>query len=153
MPASHLHSPLPPSFNSGYSSDPESGPRKAKVSGEVIPGENTRQASERLEDKADAEELDEAEEYASSMRKGKRRTASWQDLLRYVHYICFATNERLLTANRLINLQTCIIDTQQSLSEVVREIDKTVTHPGAGTLVSLRFLMQFWPSSLLFLSV
>ncbi|EED82905.1 predicted protein [Postia placenta Mad-698-R] len=116
VPASHLHSPLPPSFNSGYSSDPESGPRKAKVSGEVIPGENTRQASERLEDKADAEELDEAEEYASSMRKGKRRTASWQDLL------------------RLINLQTCIIDTQQSLSEVVREIDKTVTHPGAGTL-------------------
>ncbi|OJT13214.1 UV radiation resistance associated protein [Trametes pubescens] len=52
-----------------------------------------------------------------SRRKGAGKSASLQDIL------------------KLINLQACILDTEQSLGEVVREIDKTVVHNEVGALL------------------
>ena len=42
------------------------------------------------------------------------------------------------TSTRLINLQSVIQDTEQSLGEVVRQIDKAVVHNDAIILVSLK---------------
>ena len=42
-----------------------------------------------------------------------------------------------LSSTRLINLQSVIQDTEQSLGEVVRQIDKAVVHNDAIILVSL----------------
>ncbi|OBZ78990.1 hypothetical protein A0H81_00303 [Grifola frondosa] len=102
--SSRAHSP-----SGGYNSDPESEIRKARTSGEVaVPTPVMRQTPDRFSISPDTETSIELEEGRSSRRKRKAKTAGWQDLL------------------KLINIQTCIIDTEQSLSDVIREIDKLV---------------------------
>ncbi|CCM01316.1 uncharacterized protein FIBRA_03365 [Fibroporia radiculosa] len=108
-------SPHPLSADIGYSSDQESEIKKLKGAGEIILPER-RLSSHKFTDEPEQEEVNTGEEYSASRRRGRKKTASWQDLL------------------RLINLQACIVDTQQSLSEIVREIDNVVTQSGAGLL-------------------
>ncbi|KZT06207.1 uncharacterized protein LAESUDRAFT_726023 [Laetiporus sulphureus 93-53] len=105
-------SPLPP-YDAGYSSDPESEARKTSAADETILPSERIWTSEKLSDQPEVEDS-EQKEYGSLRRKGKRKTASWQELL------------------RLINLQTCILDNERSLSDIVHKIDKLVTQPGAG---------------------
>lgn len=58
-----------------------------------------------------------------------KKSAAWQDLVKYAtRYICQAFS--LLTTNfvlnRMVNLKTCIVDTQESLESIVRTCDAIV---------------------------
>ena len=75
----------------------------------------------------------------SLRRKRVAQSASWQDLLKYV--CVFQLNGLQLMRSRLINLQAVIVDTEQSLGEVVREIDKLVVHNESNELVNLKLKM------------
>ncbi|PCH33211.1 hypothetical protein WOLCODRAFT_135001 [Wolfiporia cocos MD-104 SS10] len=117
LPSRELHTSVTPSEDPGYSSDPELDVRRVRGSNNRPPVDQiSRWRSYGSEEEEQARLLVKQLESGAHRRKGNRRTASWQDLL------------------RLVNLQTCIYDTQQSLSEVVREIDKLVTQPGTNTL-------------------
>ncbi|KAH9947957.1 hypothetical protein B0H21DRAFT_736282 [Amylocystis lapponica] len=85
---------------SGYNSDPESEMRKVNV-GETISSHRVmRSVSEKPVVPSDAIGLNEKE---SPKSKGKVRSAGWQDIL------------------KLSSLQACILDIEQSLSDIVRD--------------------------------
>ncbi|KAI0932749.1 hypothetical protein AcW1_000225 [Taiwanofungus camphoratus] len=121
LPSVPLHlqtpSPLAQSSTAGYNSDPESEARKVRGGEEFARSHVPRKTSGVVtSDTLDVDSPEDVEEQETLMRKGRRRTANWQDLF------------------KLINLQTCILDTQQSLSSVVRGINEIVTQPGVRTL-------------------
>ncbi|KAL1952326.1 hypothetical protein VTO73DRAFT_1475 [Trametes versicolor] len=108
----------PPSPNAGYNSDPE--------------GDYAAFLSPRPDASFDGLPLSPAmsEFDGHSRRKGAGKSANLQDIL------------------KLINLQACILDTEQSLGEVVREIDKTVVHNELGALVREVSERDAWVSEL-----
>ncbi|TFK88527.1 hypothetical protein K466DRAFT_546944 [Polyporus arcularius HHB13444] len=91
---------------SGYNSDPEAEVHKNRGAGEIDPQSSRLDLSfESLPTTPTTSELD-----GTPRRKRAAKSANWHDLL------------------KLINLQTVILDTEQSLGEVVRQIDKAVVH-------------------------
>ncbi|EMD41537.1 hypothetical protein CERSUDRAFT_110089 [Gelatoporia subvermispora B] len=94
----------------GYSSDPENDARKVRSAGDLILPEQGTQKSRTTPDDEPSEAGSDSEEQRSLKRR-KVRSAGWQDLL------------------KLINLQACITDTEQSLADLVRKVDASVTQP------------------------
>lgn len=117
-----------PSPSAGYNSDGESGVRKV-----------TSSSSGAFTSEARSSEISPGSlEQRVSSRKGGKRTATWQDLVRYVAILlllCRIT-EIVLLFLRLVDLQAVIKDTASSLSDVVREIDNLVTANDSTVLVS-----------------
>lgn len=75
------------------------------------------------------------------------KTAGWQDLLKYAARLEFTITQLTFQLFRLVTLQTCILDTEGSLSSVVQEIDKILEEDVISTLVSFYFL-PFFPAFL-----
>ncbi|OCH92681.1 hypothetical protein OBBRIDRAFT_726318, partial [Obba rivulosa] len=97
---------------SGYSSDPESDARKQRGVGDTSSPEQDAQKPHVRPSGSEAElEAMSDPEGQRSPKRRRVRSAGWQDLL------------------KLVNLQTCIADTEQSLSDVVRKVDALVTQP------------------------
>ncbi|RPD81566.1 hypothetical protein L226DRAFT_527840 [Lentinus tigrinus ALCF2SS1-7] len=102
---SHSRAPSP----NGYNSDPEVEVHRARGTGDIdLQSPRLDLSLESLPTSPTTSELD-----GSHRRKRAVKSANWHDLL------------------KLINLQTVILDTQQSLNEVVRQIDKAVVHNDA----------------------
>ncbi|KAH9891128.1 UV radiation resistance protein and autophagy-related subunit 14-domain-containing protein [Cubamyces lactineus] len=117
----------PPSPNAGYNSDPEGEVHRVREAGEVM----------LLSPKPDAGfESPPASPATSefggrqSRRKRAVKSATLQDLL------------------KLINLQACILDTEQSLSDIVREVDKVVVHNEVSELLREISEREAWVSEL-----
>ncbi|KAK7687991.1 hypothetical protein QCA50_008361 [Cerrena zonata] len=114
-----------PSPGAGYTSDTEVDVRKGNETvddvsvglGIDVPtvfDREQRHPPDRTEDTE--ENLPTSPSGWSTARKSRRRTAGWQDLL------------------KLVTLQSVIQDTNESLEDVVREIDQAVTHDTLGIL-------------------
>ncbi|TBU58827.1 UV radiation resistance protein and autophagy-related subunit 14-domain-containing protein [Dichomitus squalens] len=120
LPARSLQSHSPsraPSPNVGYNSDPETGVHKMRgTAGEM--GLRTPRLDGSLDDIPASPTISELDGTSTTHFRRKRavKSANWQDLL------------------KLINLQSVILDTQQSLNEVVRQIDRAVVHNEARIL-------------------
>ncbi|KAI0719109.1 UV radiation resistance protein and autophagy-related subunit 14-domain-containing protein [Cerioporus squamosus] len=98
---SHSRAPSP----SGYNSDPESEVHRTGTREADLQSSRLDLSFESLPTSPTTSELD-----GTYRRKRAVKSANWHDLL------------------KLINLQTVILDTKQSLEEVVRQIDKAVVH-------------------------
>ncbi|KAI0367504.1 hypothetical protein BV20DRAFT_970472 [Pilatotrama ljubarskyi] len=117
----------PPSPNAGYNSDPEADVHRVRDLGEVAllsPGPDA--SFESIPASPSASEFD----GSHIRRKRAVKSASLQDIL------------------KLINLQACIADTEQSLSDIVREIDKTVVHNEVSILLREVSEREAWISEL-----
>ncbi|KAI0761681.1 hypothetical protein BD413DRAFT_238869 [Trametes elegans] len=117
----------PASPNAGYNSDPETELHRARDVGD----------GSLLSPRLDASFMDDPvspalSEFDGSLFRRKRaaKSASLQDIL------------------RLINLQACIWDNEQSLGEIVREIDKSVVHNKTNILLREVSERQAWVSEL-----
>jgi hypothetical protein len=71
------------------------------------------------------------------------KTAGWQDLLRYATSLGFCYCTAHFQLPRLATLQACILDTEESLSNIIREIDKILEGDVVGVLVSFIFFHPF----------
>lgn len=128
----------PPSPSAGYNSDPESSSRKIRHVGDIFPLPSAD---------ANSGVLDNTNTRPSHRRHGigTRRnedgpyTAGWTDILKYVgahqHYDTSAE----LYHYRLVTLQTCIVDTEQSLEEIVTAVDKILEEDVNSVLVCFIF--------------
>ncbi|KAI0825239.1 hypothetical protein BC628DRAFT_1410305 [Trametes gibbosa] len=111
LPPRSLHPPSPPrslSPNAGYNSDPEGESRRTRDT-----GDGDALLSPRLDASFESMPTSPTMSDFNGVRSRRRRagkSASIQDIL------------------KLINLQACILDNEQSLGDIVREIDKTVVH-------------------------
>ncbi|KAI0666234.1 UV radiation resistance protein and autophagy-related subunit 14-domain-containing protein [Trametes maxima] len=105
----------PPSPSAGYNSDPEVDVQRARETAEVALLSPRLDAS--FEGVPTSPAISEFNDGIHIRRKRAAKSATLQDIL------------------KLINLQACILDTEQSLGDVVREIDKTVVHNEAGALL------------------
>ncbi|KAI0638959.1 UV radiation resistance protein and autophagy-related subunit 14-domain-containing protein [Trametes polyzona] len=118
----------PPSPNAGYNSDPEGEVQRIRDAAETPALLSPR--PDTSIDSMPASPTFSDFDGSHSRRRRPGKSASLQDIL------------------KLINLQACIVDTQQSLSEIVREIDKTVVHNEAGILAREVSERQAWVSEL-----
>ncbi|KAH9850657.1 hypothetical protein C2E23DRAFT_782205 [Lenzites betulinus] len=131
LPPRSLHPPSPPrspSPNAGYNSDPEGEPRKARET-----REGAALLSPRLDASFDSMPTSPAMsdfDGGISRRRRAGKSASLQDIL------------------KLINLQACILDNEQSLGDIVLEIDKTVVHNEASRLLREVSEREAWVSEL-----
>ncbi|OSD05786.1 hypothetical protein PYCCODRAFT_1405673 [Trametes coccinea BRFM310] len=100
----------PPSPDAGYNSDPEVEVHRIRENGDVpAPLLDPRLSDASLESIPTSPTISEID--GTQLRRKRAATsASLQDIL------------------KLINLQACIVDTQQSLDDIVRELDKMVVH-------------------------
>ncbi|KAI8983346.1 UV radiation resistance protein and autophagy-related subunit 14-domain-containing protein [Trametes punicea] len=114
----------PPSPNAGYNSDPETDVHRVREVGDVPP-----RLEGGLESTLTNPVLSDADG-RQSRRKRTVKSATFQDIL------------------KLINLQACIVDTEQSLGEVVREVDKMVVHNEVGILLREISEREAWVSEL-----
>ncbi|KAJ3006293.1 hypothetical protein NUW54_g3991 [Trametes sanguinea] len=106
----------PPSPNAGYNSDPEVEVHRIRENGDVpAPLLDPRSSDASLDSMPTSPTISELDG-TQSRRKRAVKSASLQDIL------------------KLINLQACIVDTQQSLDGIVREVDKMVVHNELNTL-------------------
>ncbi|CDO70931.1 hypothetical protein BN946_scf184829.g39 [Trametes cinnabarina] len=133
LPPSSLRSASPsrpPSPNTGYSSDPEAEVHRARENGDtaasLLDTKPSDAGLERMPISPTMSEIDGGE----SRRKRAVKSASLQDIL------------------KLINLQACILDTEQSLGEIVREVDKMVVHNEVGVLLREISEREAWVSEL-----
>ncbi|KAI0757430.1 hypothetical protein C8Q80DRAFT_1091818 [Daedaleopsis nitida] len=101
-----------PSPNAGYNSDPETDVQRVRGGGDI--GLQSPKLDSGLDSMPTSPTISELG--GTHRRKRTTKSASWQDLL------------------KLINLQTVILDTEQSLGEIVRQIDKAVVHNEATIL-------------------
>ncbi|KAI9059587.1 hypothetical protein FKP32DRAFT_1760885 [Trametes sanguinea] len=107
----------PPSPNAGYNSDPEVEVHRIRENGDVpAPLLDPRPSDASLDSMPTSPTISELDG-TQSRRKRAVKSASLQDIL------------------KLINLQACIVDTQQSLDGIVREVDKIVVHNEVNTLL------------------
>ncbi|GBE78528.1 hypothetical protein SCP_0114170 [Sparassis crispa] len=112
LPAPSLNKGIPsplPTSSTGYNSDPETDVRNIASAGGIITSDET---ARRLVEKMEQNILV-IEEPSVFRRRREVPSAGWQDLL------------------KVINLQTCISDTQESLSGIVRPINRLVLKGGA----------------------
>ncbi|KAI0651426.1 UV radiation resistance protein and autophagy-related subunit 14-domain-containing protein [Trametes meyenii] len=105
----------PPSPSAGYNSDPEVDVQRARETVEVVL--LSPRLDESFEGMPTSPAMSDFNEGIHIRRKRAAKSATLQDIL------------------KLINLQACILDTEQSLGDVVREIDKTVVHNEASALL------------------
>jgi hypothetical protein len=71
------------------------------------------------------------------------KTAGWQDLLKYAMVPFEISTSCSLVLCRLVTLQSVILDTEESLSDIVREIDKELEGDVTAMLVSSPFERVF----------
>ncbi|KDQ54913.1 hypothetical protein JAAARDRAFT_38027 [Jaapia argillacea MUCL 33604] len=94
----------PPSPSAGYNSDPETGAHQTTSAGDLILPSDSHEPQEHP-----TERVFHSDEWRAGQSRRLRadlKSASWHDLV------------------KLVTLQTCVLDTRQSLSDRVREIDK-----------------------------
>ena len=112
-----------PSPSAGYNSDPESNIRSVKsLTSHPAP----RPSATAPEDaRVDGMQSDDDARYA---RRGRLKSAGWQDLLKYVFLDKGCIYLPLITdiCARLVTLQAVIRDTEHSLSDIVREVQSHV---------------------------
>ncbi|KAI1786296.1 UV radiation resistance protein and autophagy-related subunit 14-domain-containing protein [Ganoderma leucocontextum] len=131
LPARSLRPRSPsraPSPNTGYNSDPETEVHKVRGPvGEM--GLRTPKLDDGFDDMPTSPTISELDRTTPLRRKRVVKSANWQDLLKYVLRIRWRGHCcSIELCSRLINLQSVILDTEQSLGEVVRQVDKAVAH-------------------------
>jgi len=122
-----VRSSRPPSPSAGYNSDPASGSVNVRSVGELIlPGSSRGFAETKFNTSFSARKRDATRRNGTAARASREspKTAGWQDLL------------------RLVTLQSVILDTEDSLSDIVREIHKALEGDIAGGL--LRSKRLWW---------
>lgn len=70
-----------------------------------------------------------------SSRKGRLKSATWQDLFKCVFSI-LCVSAALLNVSRLVNIQSVIRGTEDSLADIVRDVGTHVVHNGLNISVS-----------------
>ncbi|KAI0325632.1 hypothetical protein GY45DRAFT_1356646 [Cubamyces sp. BRFM 1775] len=114
----------PPSPNTGYNSDPEGEVHRVRDVTLLSPKPDVGLES------APASPATSEFDGRQSRRKRAVKSATLQDLL------------------KLINLQACILDTEQSLSDIVREVDRVVVHNEVNELLREISEREAWVSEL-----
>ncbi|KAJ7748488.1 hypothetical protein DFH07DRAFT_923445 [Mycena maculata] len=123
-PPSNRRSPTP-SADAGYASDPESGGRPGKKSGD-LPAVQFSPETPAVDPVALSRRRHRRGPGAADSERDRAKTAGWQDLFKLANFVLRGHISLTILSIRLVDLQSCIQDNEVSLTDIVREIDKVL---------------------------